>query len=115
MPAAIAAELAKLNPREVNYATRFVELLLAAAQEAKASDVHLQPTAAGLEIRWRLDGVLQAVGEFPRGEATDVAARLKVLARLLTYRTDIPQEGRIPGESAGAEMRVSTFPSLHGE
>ncbi|WP_254513972.1 GspE/PulE family protein [Anatilimnocola floriformis] len=115
MPASIATELQQLNPREVNYATRFVELLLAAAHDVKASDVHLQPTATGLEIRWRLDGVLQGVGEFPRGEATDVAARLKVLARLLTYRTDIPQEGRIPAESAGTEMRVSTFPSLHGE
>lgn len=115
MPATITAELAQLNPRDVNYATRFVELLLAAAQEVKASDVHLQPTATGLEIRWRLDGVLQTVGEFPRGEATDVAARLKVLARLLTYRTDIPQEGRIPVEHAGNEMRISTFPSLHGE
>lgn len=116
MPAiAIAAELQQLNPRDVNYATRFVELLLAAAQQVKASDIHLQPTAAGLEVRWRLDGVLQAVGEFSRGEATDIAARLKVLARLLTYRTDIPQEGRIPAENARIEMRVSTFPSLHGE
>lgn len=116
MPAiAIAAELQQLNPRDVNYATRFVELLLAAAQQVKASDIHLQPTAAGLEVRWRLDGVLQAVGEFPRGEATDIAARLKVLARLLTYRTDIPQEGRIPADNARIEMRVSTFPALHGE
>jgi general secretion pathway protein E len=116
MPAiAIAAELQQLNPRDVNYATRFVELLLAAAQQVKASDIHLQPTAAGLEVRWRLDGVLQAVGEFPRGEATDIAARLKVLARLLTYRTDIPQEGRIPAENTRIEMRVSTFPALHGE
>ena len=115
MPALIATELQQLNPRDVSYATRFVELLLAAAHDVKASDVHLQPTATGVDVRWRLDGVLQAVGEFPRGEATDVAARLKVLSRLLTYRTDIPQEGRIPAESAGTEMRVSTFPSLHGE
>lgn len=111
----VTAALQQLDPRDVNYATRFVELLLTAAQQVKVSDVHLQPTAAGLEVRWRLDGVLQAVGEFPRGEATDVAARLKVLARLLTYRTDIPQEGRIPAENTRTEMRVSTFPSLYGE
>ncbi len=116
MPAlAIAAQLQQLQPRDVNYATQFVDLLLGAAQQVKASDIHLQPTAAGLEVRWRLDGVLQAVGEFPRGEATDIAARLKVLARLLTYRTDIPQEGRIPAENTRIEMRVSTFPALHGE
>lgn len=115
MPAPVAHQLQQLNPRDVNYATRFVDLLLAAAQEVKSSDIHLQPTATGLEVRWRLDGVLQAVGEFPCGEATDVAARLKVLARLLTYRTDIPQEGRIPAETTRTEMRVSTFPALHGE
>jgi type II secretory ATPase GspE/PulE/Tfp pilus assembly ATPase PilB-like protein len=119
----VKATLEKLDPRDVNYATRFVDSLLAAAEQVNASDVHLQPTPAGLEVRWRLDGVLQPVGTFSRGEATDVAARLKVLARLLTYRTDIPQEGRITPEKIGekaagharAEMRVSTFPSLHGE
>jgi general secretion pathway protein E len=111
----LAPLLQQLDPRDVNYATLFVERLLAAATEVQASDVHLQPTPAGLEVRWRLDGVLQPVGTFSRGENTDVAARLKVLARLLTYRTDIPQEGRIAAGDARTEMRVSTFPSLHGE
>ena len=40
-------------------------------------------------------------------------ARLKVLAELLTYRTDVPQEGRI--RDGQVEMRVSTFPTLYGE
>jgi general secretion pathway protein E len=111
----LAPLLKQLDPRDVNYATQFVERLLAAASAVQASDVHLQPTPAGLEVRWRLDGVLQPVGTFSRGENTDVAARLKVLARLLTYRTDIPQEGRIAAADAKTEMRVSTFPSLHGE
>ena len=51
--------------------------------------------AQGLLVQWRIDGVLQPLGEFPRGKAADVVARLKVLAELLTYRTDMPQEGRI--------------------
>src|SRR5205823_2781249 len=44
-------------------------------------------------------------------------ARLKVLAELLTYRLDIPQEGsmRDASERHGADMRVSTFPTIHGE
>ena len=42
-------------------------------------------------------------------------ARLKVLAELLTYRTDVPQEGRIRGAPGNVEMRVSTFPTLFGE
>ncbi|MBC7852194.1 MAG: type II/IV secretion system protein [Pirellulaceae bacterium] len=119
----LATQLGKLNAAQNAYASQFVSELLAAACQQGASDVHLHPTASGLEVRWRIDGVLQSVGIFPPGEAADVVSRLKVLAGLLTYRTDVPQEGRL-AESAGGvgfqpaqkiEMRVSTFPTLYGE
>src|SRR4051794_38555706 len=90
-------ELAAKAPGRSSYATEVVDLILAEARTLGASDVHLQPTADGLEIRWRLDGVLQVAGRLPRGVAGNVVARLKVLAELLTYRTDVPQEGRIRG------------------
>jgi len=108
-------ELNALNAADTEYAIRFVDTLLAAAQEAAASDVHLQPVSGGLGVRWRLDGVLQELGVFPAGESANVVARLKVLAELLTYRTDVPQEGRIREQRGDTEMRVSTFPTLHGE
>src|SRR5438309_1926472 len=117
----IAAALHQLDAASASYATQFAELLLAAARDAGASDVHLQPTPQGLLVNWRIDGVLLPVGEFPRGKAADVVSRLKVLAELLTYRTDVPQEGRIRLDRAAdpshnsVEMRVSTFPTLHGE
>lgn len=111
----IAGELSSLNPNDAQYATRFVELLLAAGQERGASDLHLQPTPAGLELRWRVDGVLIGLGTFPSGVTANVIARLKVLAELLTYRNDVPQEGRIRTDDADVEVRVSTFPTLHGE
>jgi type II secretory ATPase GspE/PulE/Tfp pilus assembly ATPase PilB-like protein len=111
----LRAALAALRPAENSYASDVVDLLLNSAQDVGASDVHLQPTAAGLEVRWRLDGVLQKVGVFARGETTDVVSRLKVLAELLTYRSDVPQEGRIRQRRGDAEIRVSTFPTLHGE
>ncbi|MFM7072326.1 MAG: GspE/PulE family protein [Planctomycetota bacterium] len=108
-------DLRNLDPRDTSYASRFVERLLAAVETARASDAHLQPTPNGLAVSWRLDGVLQPVGEFPAGKTTDVVARLKVLAELLTYRVDLPQEGRIRRPGQGADWRVSTFPTLHGE
>jgi type II secretory ATPase GspE/PulE/Tfp pilus assembly ATPase PilB-like protein len=111
----IQEQLAGLDTSEPSYATRFVDLLLEAAKEVNASDVHLQPVPAGLDVCWRLDGVLQQVGVFPRGESADVVSRLKVLAELLTYRTEVPQEGRIRERRGEIEMRVSTFPTLHGE
>ena len=59
--------------------------------------------------------MLLPLGIFPSGLAADVVTRLKVLADLLTYRNDVPQEGRIRSGAGGVEMRVSTFPTLHGE
>ncbi len=114
LPQELPSRLRGLDAAGHDYATQFVELLLAAARERGASDVHLQPTPQGLAIRWRIDGVLQPLGDFPRGQAADVVTRLKVLAQLLTYKSDTPQEGRIPAAS-DCEMRVSTFPTLHGE
>jgi type II secretory ATPase GspE/PulE/Tfp pilus assembly ATPase PilB-like protein len=105
----------QLVPADTAYASQFVELLLDAARQARVSDVHLQPTAEGLDVRWRLDGVLQSLGTYPRGEAADIVSRLKVLAELLTYRTDVPQEGRIRERRGEVEIRVSTFPTLYGE
>lgn len=97
------------------YATAVVEGLLRTASDLRASDLHLQPTRGGLDLKWRIDGVLQAAGTIPRAKADNVLSRLKVLAGLLTYRSETPQEGRIRNDDAGVEFRVSTFPTLYGE
>lgn len=96
---------------------RAVDLVLAEADRLGASDVHFQPTARGLDVRVRIDGVLQPLAALPREVAPNVVARLKVMAELLTYRTDVPQEGSVrpPAGSGGVERRVSTFPTVHGE
>lgn len=104
-----------LSPRDPNFAVKFVDATIRAALQYRASDLHFHPVRGGLEVRWRLDGVLQPLGVYPSGETTDVVARLKVLADLLTYQSDLPQEGRIRQAPSGVEMRVSTFPTLHGE
>jgi type II secretory ATPase GspE/PulE/Tfp pilus assembly ATPase PilB-like protein len=113
--AAIALQLQQFAPRDPQYATRFVEHLLSAACNRGASDIHLTPSPQGLQVAWRIDGVLQHLGVFAPGETADVVARLKVLADLLTYRQELPQEGRLRTSDAGVEMRISTFPTLFGE
>ena len=99
-----------------------VDALLAFAAGRRASDVHLLPGPGGLAVRLRVDGRLAEVGRFPAGVAGNVVGRLKVLAGLLTYDADRPQEGRLvpPGGSQGAapgapQMRLSTFPTIFGE
>lgn len=111
----LQTEFATLDAKDANYAVTAVDRLLAAARRLAASDVHLLPAAEELEVRLRLDGVLQLAARLPRALAPNVIARLKVLADLLTYRTDVPQEGRIRGLHGAGEMRVSTFPTVFGE
>jgi general secretion pathway protein E len=97
------------------FASSFVHGLLQLASAAGASDVHLDPNAGKLEVRWRLDGVLHLLGQLPSTVAPNVISRLKVLAGLLTYEAALPQEGRICDGALGIEVRVSTYPSLYGE
>ena len=116
MPAvALRDELGRLDAGDPRYATEVVDRVLAEARTNGASDVHFQPGADALELRWRLDGVLQPVAQLPAKVAPNVVARLKVLADLLTYRTDVPQEGRFQSVAGNVEMRLSTFPTLFGE
>ena len=96
---------------------RLVDVILEEAVRRSASDVHFEPGNQCVEVRFRLDGVLHTVANLHRELAPNLVARLKVLADLLTYRLDIPQEGRLRQgvNNYGVDMRVSTFPTVHGE
>jgi len=107
--------LKSMNPALAAYATEAVDALLDFANAVGTSDIHLQPCQTGLDVRFRHDGVLQPIAVVPTGIASSITARLKVLADLLTYKSDIPQEGRIASPQHGREIRVSTFPTMHGE
>jgi len=93
--------------------------LLAAAVESAASDIHFEPTESELIVKFRLDGVLNPVERLPKSLSDNVIARLKVLGGLLTYRNDIPQEGRILIRNAENEavmdQRLAVFPTIHGQ
>ena len=112
---AFEGQLPPRPPTDTQYVPEAVAAILTAARAAGASDVHLIPTAAGLQMNWRVDGVLQDVWTFPSELIPRIVARLKVLSELLTYQTEVPQEGRIREPGLAIEMRVSTFPTLFGE
>jgi type II secretory ATPase GspE/PulE/Tfp pilus assembly ATPase PilB-like protein len=117
LAAQFARDLPRLDANDPQYVPQLVAAILASSRAAHATDVHLVPGAEAMEMRWRIDGVLQRIAEFPAVLAPRIVARLKVLAELLTYRTDVPQEGRLhaaTGEIAD-EVRISTFPTLFGE
>lgn len=82
-----------------------------------ASDMHLEPTEDGIEIKCRIDGVLHPTALIDANFKEQVVARIKVLSHLLTYRQDIPQDGKISGKDVdkGSDVRVSVFPTVRGE
>ncbi|MEN6386989.1 MAG: GspE/PulE family protein [Phycisphaerales bacterium] len=99
-------------------AVSLVDGFLGGAVESGASDVHFEPTEKGLVVKYRLDGVLQNVETLPKTMAENIVARLKVLGNLLTYRNDIPQEGRIEVNSHNQSVvdeRLAVFPTIHGQ
>ncbi len=98
-----------------------VDELLADAISCGASDVHFEPTNSDLTVKYRLDGSLKTIERLPKIISDNIIVRLKVLGGLLTYRNDIPQEGRIEGKdesSAGGKVtdkRLAIFPTIHGQ
>jgi type II secretory ATPase GspE/PulE/Tfp pilus assembly ATPase PilB-like protein len=93
-----------------------VEKLLARAQSARASDIHFEPTPDEMLVRLRLDGVLRTVATLPAAQGQTAVTRLKVMGGLLTYRNDIPQEGRLESPGAGVlQRRLAVFPTIHGQ
>lgn len=114
-PWPLEERLRRCDPKSDKFAVEVVQLLLDSAREARASDLHLVPAAAKqLQVFFRIDGILRQVAVIEHS-ASNIVSRLKVLSELLTYRTDLPQEGRIRLGDGRVEMRVSTFPTVHGE
>jgi type II secretory ATPase GspE/PulE/Tfp pilus assembly ATPase PilB-like protein len=95
-----------------------VDDLLKTAVRCGASDIHFEPTESELAVKYRLDGVLGTVEKLPKSLCDNVIARLKVLGGLLTYRNDIPQEGRIEIKEARdgvLDQRLAVFPTINGQ
>ena len=84
-----------------------VRRLLEFARAAGASDLHLDPVEAGLAVRARINGVLEESETLSPEFGPATIGRLKAMADLLAYRTDVPQEGRIPASRSGIDMEAA--------
>jgi len=95
-----------------------VDQVLDDAVRRRASDVHLEPTTDGLEIRLRVDGLLETRDRVDANIGRSMVTRLMVMAHLLTYRLDVPQEGRVTVQVASnpkpMDLRLSIMPTTHG-
>ena len=96
---------------------RLVNLIIAKAVEARASDIHIEPFENALRLRYRVDGVLAEVEAPPNRFRAAVISRLKIMAKLDIAERRLPQDGRIKLAIRGKEidLRVSVVPTMHGE
>ena len=96
---------------------QFVNLILRQALAQRASDVHIEPTADDVAVRFRIDGVLHHITSTPKAIQGGVTSRLKVMADLDIAEHRVPQDGRISLNFGNREidLRVATLPTVHGE
>ena len=98
---------------------KLVNELLADAVEHEASDIHIEPNETGLEIRYRIDGLLhvQPVPQEMRRFRDAIVTRIKIISKLNIAEKRLSQDGRIKLKVSGREIdiRVSIIPMLHGE
>src|SRR5437867_640489 len=96
---------------------RFVNAVVNQAVREGASDLHFEPDEANLRIRYRVDGILREASIQSKSIHASVVSRVKIMAQLDISERRLPQDGRARIEISGQEydMRVSTFPTIHGE
>jgi type IV pilus assembly protein PilB len=112
-----AAEIASARPEEDGPIIRFVNAVVLQALREGASDVHIEPEESSFRIRFRVDGVLREVSLQSKALYASIVSRVKVMATLDIAERRLPQDGRVRMSLLGRDLdlRVSTFPTIHGE
>lgn len=82
-----------------------------------ATDIHIEPEAKLLRVRYRIDGILEQGENYPVESGTGVLARIKILSNLDITERRLPQDGRMKLKrgSGQVDLRVSIMPTNHGE
>ena len=96
---------------------KLLQSLLEEAVRARASDVHIEPTASKLNIRLRIDGELHLQSELEPRLAAPLALRLKLISDLDISEKRLPQDGRFVAQirKQPVDIRLSTLPQQYGE
>jgi len=96
---------------------RLVNLMIAEAIDARASDIHIEPLRERITVRFRIDGTLHEMMKPPKNLQMAIVSRIKVLADLDIAVRLLPQDGRLTVHLPDREVdiRVSTLPTSYGE
>ncbi|MFP4016066.1 MAG: GspE/PulE family protein, partial [Halanaerobiales bacterium] len=96
---------------------RLTNIIITQAIQMRASDIHIEPQAKEVKVRYRIDGVLRENMIAPKYSQAALISRIKIMADLDITKRKVPQDGRIKLNFNGLEidMRVSTLPTVYGE
>jgi len=94
-----------------------IDFIIAQAARRRASDIHLEPSADKVALKYRIDGIMTDVLDIPKKLQDRLVSRLKVMAHLSIYKKNIPQDGGIRAkiEEKSYDIRASFLPTVHGE
>jgi general secretion pathway protein E len=97
--------------------TESLDLLIQQAVRDRASDIHLEPQANRLRVRYRIDGILHDVSSLPMRAHAELTSRIKILAEMDVTRSKQPQDGQLTfnaGEKS-IDIRVAATDTIYGE
>ncbi|HRL78451.1 MAG TPA: ATPase, T2SS/T4P/T4SS family [Candidatus Accumulibacter phosphatis] len=96
---------------------RLIDSIMTDAVKRDSSDIHFEPEASFLRIRYRIDGMLRQIRSLHKTYWPAMAVRIKVLSGMNIAETRAPQDGRISLNMRGRQVdfRVSAQPTIHGE
>ncbi|MCB0318117.1 MAG: type II/IV secretion system protein [Bdellovibrionales bacterium] len=91
--------------------------IIADAVASDASDIHIEPTQSGVEVRFRVDGIMHAIFEIPKNLQAYVITRFKILSGMDIAERRKPQDGRIRVilKEEPIDLRSSSVPTSFGE
>ncbi|MBH2034814.1 MAG: type II/IV secretion system protein [Pseudomonadales bacterium] len=101
-----------------SHIVNIVDWLFQYAFQQRASDIHIEPRREQGSVRFRIDGVLHTVYQFPPQVTMAIVSRLKSLGRMNIAEKRKPQDGRVKTktpEGGEVELRLSTLPTAFGE
>lgn len=111
------AFLQVLRTQQMHQISKLMEIIFGSAIATKSSDVHIEAGDEQARLRFRQDGVLQDILEFPLDVYKSINSRIKLLSELKLTDTMMAQDGRFTIEYKGMdiEVRTSLIPGPHGE
>jgi type IV pilus assembly protein PilB len=104
-------------PGDEGSAAAVVDDIIRRGVDLSATDIHIEPLDDVIRVRYRVDGLLTDGPSFPKASQLALISRVKILATLDIADSRLPQDGRVRLRfgSRSVDLRVSTFPTLHGE